>query len=120
MTKRKVFPFKPHSLKRWWRRRTSALYVPFAPGRINVTPAAQAALRAAGMTPADLLARHVRGDWGRVDAIDRRQNELGQRLPMQVRSIYALPGQNAGESVTVWVITQADRSSTRVLLAREY
>jgi hypothetical protein len=66
------------------------------------------------LTP--LLDRHEAGDWGVVDAKDRALNEQGLKGAKQkIRSAYALPN-----GVQIWVVTEADRSSTRVLLPSDY
>jgi len=60
------------------------------------------------------LGRHVRGDWGDVDAEDRAANDRALREGTRVLSSYRAGG------VKFWVITEADRSATTVLLPSEY
>jgi len=64
--------------------------------------------------PFDLLARHAAGDWGELCAFDHRQNELALRYGYRVLSSYDVP---AGR---VWIITEADRSVTTILLPEDY
>jgi len=64
--------------------------------------------------PFDLLARHATGDWGELCAFDRRQNEIGLREGYRIFSSYEVPTER------VWVITEADRSVTTILLPEEY
>jgi hypothetical protein len=64
--------------------------------------------------PFDLLARHATGDWGDLCAFDRRQNEIALREGLRVLSSYETP---AGH---VWIITEANRSVTTILLPEEY
>ncbi len=85
-------------------------------GRVVATPGALALLTAAGENPADLLDRHVRGDWGEVPPEDARENARSLKYGWRVMSSY--PVGDAGERV--WVITEADRSSTCLLLPSEY
>ena len=61
------------------------------------------------------LARHQSGDWGDVDAEDKRENAfaLGRRL--RLLSVY-----HSINGIKFWIITEADRSSTTVLLPSEY
>jgi len=101
----------------------------FGLGRVVATPGALAALAGAHTAPSELLTRHVGGDWGEVDAHDRRENELGVREGFRVLSAYRLdrePGfvGAAGEPpavrTKVWIITEADRSATTILLPEEY
>ena len=87
----------------------------FPLGQIVATPGALAALDKAGQTPLDFLARHVRGDWGDVDDNDRKENELSLRRGFRLLSSYRT---QAGDRL--WLITEADRSVTTVLLPDEY
>jgi len=87
----------------------------FPMGRPTITPSAEAALNAVGIHPIRLLARHIHGDWGDLSEEDRLQNELALLLGMRLLSSYPLPG--GGK---VWVITEADRSLTTILLPDDY
>jgi hypothetical protein len=84
-------------------------------GRIVATPGALAAFANARQTPDEILARHVAGDWGEVDASDARANDFDLANGGRLLSAYTL-----STSVKVWVITEADRSSTCILLPEEY
>jgi hypothetical protein len=64
--------------------------------------------------PFDYLARHATGDWGELCAFDRHQNEIALRDGLRVFSSYEI---SAGR---VWIITEADRSITTILLPEEY
>ena len=61
------------------------------------------------------LARHQSGDWGDVNKDDKRENEfaLGRRLRL-------LSAYRSSNGVKFWIITEADRSATTVLLPSEY
>lgn len=85
--------------------------VRFKAGRPNVTPAAAAALELAEVPDLLLLARHLHGDWGDVSEQDSLQNELAVLLDMRILSRYVLP-----TGSVIWVITDADRSTTTFLL----
>jgi len=87
----------------------------FQPGRIVATPGALAALEASGDDPMAYLVRHIAGDWGDVDEDDRRENELSLQHGFRLLSAYTL---NSGTKI--WIITEADRSVTTVLLPEEY
>ncbi len=87
----------------------------FRLGTLCGTPGALDALRTAGMDIADLLQRHVTGDGGDVDAEDRATNEQAGRHGGQSVSSYMLSNQ-----VKVWVISEAERSVTTLLLPEEY
>ena len=64
--------------------------------------------------PLSYLARHASGDWGAVDAHDRRENKLSLRHGWRLVSSYPV------REKTIWVITEADRSATTILLPEEY
>jgi len=90
----------------------------FPLGRIVATPGALTALGNAGVDPVELLTRHLSGDWGDLDAHDRLENERGLRHGLRLLSAYGL-GEN-GADRRVWLITEADRSCTCILLPEEY
>jgi len=67
-----------------------------------------------GEDPFDFLARHETGDWGELCTFDRRQNVIALREGYRIFSSYKVP---AG---SVWIITEADRSITTILLPEDY
>ncbi len=83
-------------------------------GRIVATPGALEVLERRGVSPLDLLQRHESGDWGEVCAADARENQRSLKHGLRVLSSYPVGGGK------VWIITEADRSSTCVLLPSEY
>jgi hypothetical protein len=87
---------------------------PLPLGRVVATPGAMKLLLEAGGHPFDYLARHATGDWGELCAFDRRQNEIALRDGYRVLSSYSVGKES------VWVITEADRSVTTILLPEEY
>ena len=89
--------------------------IKFEPGRIVATPGALEAIRASGDDPLACLVRHITGDWGDVDEHDRKENELSLEHGWRILSCYRL-----SSGVRIWLITEADRSSTCVLLPEEY
>lgn len=84
-------------------------------GAIVATPGALRALEEAGQGSWEFLARHAAGDWGEVGPEDREENELSVREGFRVLSAYTLK-----TGVKIWIITEADRSATTVLLPEEY
>jgi len=87
----------------------------FNPGRVVATPGALAAIGVSGDDLSTYLARHQSGDWGDVDAHDRMENQLSLEQGFRLMSVYSLRN-----GVKIWVITEADRSSTSILLPEEY
>jgi hypothetical protein len=87
---------------------------PLPLGRVVATPGALETILGAGGDPFAYIARHAMGDWGDLCAFDRRENERSLRHGYRVLSSYDV---RAGR---VWVITEADRSVTTILLPEEY
>jgi hypothetical protein len=73
------------------------------------------ALERSEETAAEFLHRHVVGDWGDVDEHDRAENEMSVKKRLRLLSAYHLR-----DGTKIWIITEADRSSTTVLLPHEY
>ncbi|MDP2895515.1 MAG: hypothetical protein Q8Q12_03020 [bacterium] len=89
--------------------------VRFALGQLVATPGALQALEATGQAPLEFLRRHVSGDWGDLGDEDRKENELSLEHGFRILSAYRL-----SDGTKVWIITEADRSSTTLLLPEEY
>jgi hypothetical protein len=87
----------------------------FRLGKLVATPGALAALTEAGQSPMHFVSRHLRGDWGECDEHDRQANEDALQSGDRIVSVY-----KTAKGVKLWVITEADRSSTCVLLPTEY
>ena len=84
-------------------------------GRIVATPGALAALQAAGQQPHEFLSRHMQADWGDIPEEDKQENELSLREGFRLLSAYHT---RLGEKF--WIITEADRSASTILLPSEY
>jgi hypothetical protein len=87
----------------------------FELGRIVATPGALRALEVAEQLPAEFLDRHVQGDWGDLGDEDKQENEFSVRHGFRILSAYTT---SAGDKI--WIITEADRSATTLLLPEEY
>jgi len=87
----------------------------FPLGEIYLTVGAQDALEESKQLPNEFLARHQTGDWGLVCADDRRENDFSVKEGFRILSAYKT---SVGEKL--WIITEADRSSTTCLLPSEY
>jgi hypothetical protein len=61
------------------------------------------------------LLRHITGDWGEVTKDDRKENELSLEKGFRLWSAY-----RTAKGVKFWIITEADRSVTTVLLPGDY
>ena len=86
----------------------------FGLGRVVATPAALRLLEEAGISPSELLSRHWNGDWGDLDEEDRQANEAAVAHEWRVFSAYEVGDDK------VWIITEADRSATTILLPSDY
>ncbi len=101
----------------------ASLFRPLFPmGRLLATPGAIRTLELYRVSALALLSRHVRGDWGEICTEDRQSNAVALDHGLRLMSVYTLSREEGGETVhaTVWVITEADRASTTVLLPEEY
>jgi len=85
----------------------------FPLGRVVITAAAQDELDSADVGAA--LRRHARGDWGDLDREDIKQNESALRYGERLFSVYQDQRQTR-----FYIITEADRSATTVLLPADY
>ena len=84
-------------------------------GQIVATPGAIRAMEEANQIASEFLDRHVAGDWGEVGSEDWQENDLSVRQGYRVLSAYTL---STGKKI--WIITEADRSATTILLPDEY
>jgi hypothetical protein len=87
----------------------------FTLGQTVATPGAIEALSRTGDTPLAFLRRHAAGDWGDLTAADAAENEASVTLGFRILSAYQLV-----DGTRIWVITEADRSATTILLPEEY
>ena len=87
----------------------------FAMGEVHLTIGAREALGESNQMANEFLARHQSGDWGIICEDDRKENELSVKEGFRILSAYKT---SKGEKI--WVITEADRSSTTCLLPSEY
>ena len=104
----------------------------FFPGRVVATPGAIELMAITETSPLVLISMHVAGDWGDCHPDDVQVNNDALRDGARVMSVYRLPlvdktkakdGDSSAadtEDDRVWVITEADRSVTTILLPEEY
>ena len=82
-------------------------------GRVVVTRNALHVLSPEGISRA--LGRHASGDWGDVGVDDWQANEEALEHGSRLLSVYRDLG-----GTKFWIITEADRSATTVLLPEDY
>ncbi len=73
------------------------------------------ALETHQLTALPFVLRHVSGDWGDICAEDRQANADALHYGYRLMSVYEL-----SKTERLWIITEADRSSTTLLLPEEY
>ena len=92
----------------------------FPLGRVVITTNLQAKLRETNPECWEaeligLISRHTSGDWGDLDEEDKRQNDLALVRGFRIFSAY-----ETGSGVMIWIISEADRSVTTLLLPEDY
>jgi hypothetical protein len=90
----------------------------FLPAKFRLGKIAVSQNALAHLTQDDILLgiqRHQAGDWGDVSEHDRRENELSLKEGFRLWSVY-----HAANGTKFWLITEADRSITTVLLPEDY
>ena len=87
----------------------------FPLGQIVATPGALEALEASHQSAMEFVERHAAGDWGELSAADIAENELSLKNGFRLLSSY-----NTAARQKLWVITEADRSATTLLVPDEY
>ena len=79
----------------------------FTLGHIVATLGALEALQDANQAAQEFLSRHARGDWGDLTEEDRKENDFSVCRSLRLLSAYRL-----STGVTLWIMTEADRSAT--------
>jgi hypothetical protein len=92
---------------------SSPRIVSFPSGSLYVTPGVIARLSVGDVM--DALERHLVGDWGDLTEQDWRENEYAVDKDLRLFSAY-----QTEDGTRFWIITEADRSATTVLLPDEY
>lgn len=84
-------------------------------GQVLVTPGVLDMLEALQLSPLPFVVRHVSGDWGDICSEDRQANAEALVHSFRLMSVYVLSA-----TQRLWIITEADRSSTTLLMPEEY
>lgn len=87
----------------------------FSLGDIYITKRAEAELAARAVTSATLLGRYVNGEWSNLSAEDIKANRAAIHDGGRILASYCITS-----TVRIWIITEADRPSTTILLPDEY
>ena len=94
---------------------TTTITPRFPLGQLVATPGALDALTAAGQSPVEFVARHARLEQGELSNDDQRENEFSVTKRLRIFSAF-----KTSAGAKVWIITEADRSATTILLPEEY
>jgi hypothetical protein len=94
---------------------TTPVLVRFPLGRVFLTPGAIEVLAEAGQSAQDFICRHARLEQGELSDEDHRENLFSVSRPLRIFSAF-----KTALGVRLWVITEADRSATTILLPSEY
>lgn len=87
--------------------------VKFSLGQVVITANAKSTLNEEDVSVA--LSKHIHGDWGDVCEEDHQTNEDAVKMGDRLLSVYHDIG-----NIKFWIITEANRSSTTVLLPDDY
>ncbi len=90
----------------------------FEVGVVHLTTDAMLALIDNGVSALTLLERHQSGDWGEVDHEDKIANDQAVVDGTRLLSSYVVC--DGCRKTRIWLITEADRTSTTFLLPSEY
>jgi hypothetical protein len=88
----------------------------FPLGQIVATPGSLELINENGINPSDLINRHVTGDFGDLCREDLKANQDALKTGARIFSSYKINDRND----KIWIITEADRSVTTLLLPEEY
>ena len=111
----------PEDAKRFWLKfrykleRLNEQTPLFSLGQTVMTIGAREALEDSNELPITFLAKHQSGDWGIVGREDKQENEFSIKNGFRLLSAYMTTN-----SEKIWIITEADRSVTTILLPEEY
>jgi hypothetical protein len=87
----------------------------FSLGRLFMTPGAIEALDEAGQSAQEFITRHARLEQGELSAEDYKENLFSVDKLLRIFSAY-----KTAQGVKLWIITEANRSATTILLPSEY
>ena len=85
----------------------------FPLGQIVITPNALGKLASDEILNA--LDRHAQGDWGDLDKDDKLENDIALEKGFRLLSAYT-----GNDGIKFWIITEASRAATTVLLPEDY
>lgn len=89
--------------------------IPLFPlGTVVATPGVIEHFKLHQINAQEFIDRHQCGDWSTLQLEDSRENEFSLQQNFRILSYYEIAGER------VWIITEADRSSTTLLFPSEY
>lgn len=94
---------------------TTPLLIRFPLGRLYLTQGAIEALEDASQSPQEFISRHARLERGELCDEDHRENQFSVDKPLRIFSAF-----KTANGIKIWIISEADRSATTILLPSEY
>jgi hypothetical protein len=94
---------------------TTPAPVRFQLGQLYMTPGAIEALEDAGQSPQEFISRHARLEQGELCDEDHKENLFSVDKHLRIFSAF-----KTANGVRLWLITEADRSATTILLPEDY
>ena len=92
----------------------------FGLGKLFVTRGIHALMDEHNLDVTPYISRHQTGDWGEVCAEDAAENQRSLAQGFRLFSAYSFASDIGGQTYKLWIITEADRGVTTVLLPSEY
>lgn len=89
----------------------------FSPGRVVTTRSVHQLVEGGLLNPTPYLKRHLAGDWGELSDDDKQANQQALKYGDRLFSGYDIC---TGDETRLWIITEADRSATTMLLPDDY
>lgn len=86
----------------------------FDAGQLVMTAGVDELVRQGRLNPSALLRRHLNGDWGDLCDEERRSNDAALKSGDRLHSSYRI-----APDLTVWIVTEWNRSVTTLLLPDE-
>jgi hypothetical protein len=94
---------------------TTPVLLRFPLGCLLITPGAADAIAESGQSPQEFISRHARLEQGQLSDEDFCENLFSASRQLRVFSAF-----RTANGMKIWVITEADRSATTILLPSEY
>jgi hypothetical protein len=89
----------------------------FSPGRVVMASSVHHLVEGGLLNPTLYLKRHLAGDWGELTDDDKQANQQALQYGDRLFSGYDM---DVDDEPRLWIITEADRSATTIMLPSDY